>query len=329
MLGNIKNELRLEIFPEPSLFLWDTFHTIVVGPAGWNSYYNLAVMPAYADTNLVVTFHFYDPFLFTHQGASWTDPPGDIAGVPFPYDALRMPACPRHWSARGGRVLMKFIRRGSAAHVQSLLDIAVRFRSQRNVPLWCGEFGSTNCTPRPRTGPRGCASSGPVWRNTKSRGPCGNTTGVSDFEKETAGNLETDVDTAVTAALGLTPPIQREPVSKPDTSEFTVYDDFIAHGLLEAGWTSVGSFDLYSADAPRNGTHCLLITGFEQYGNVSFRFSPDPRPIRPDGPGIRAGLMTRCDSPGTQVDIRFRGHEDVGSGGPPLAHAHDIGSIRR
>lgn len=52
----------------------DTIHTIIVGPAGWNGYNNLNAMPVYSDTNLIYTFHFYDPFMFTHQGASWTDP---------------------------------------------------------------------------------------------------------------------------------------------------------------------------------------------------------------------------------------------------------------
>lgn len=70
----------------------DTKHTIVVGPSGYNSYNDLAQMPVYADTNLIYTFHFYDPFLFTHQGASWTSPSmKPLAGVPFPYDAETMP----------------------------------------------------------------------------------------------------------------------------------------------------------------------------------------------------------------------------------------------
>ncbi len=52
--------------------LVDNAHYIVVGGAGWNSYNNLGNIPVYADTKLIYTFHFYDPFVFTHQGASWT-----------------------------------------------------------------------------------------------------------------------------------------------------------------------------------------------------------------------------------------------------------------
>lgn len=72
----------------------DTKHTIVVGASGYNSYNELNNMPLYDDTNLIYTFHFYDPFMFTHQGATWTSYMQDLAGVPFPYDAARMPATP-------------------------------------------------------------------------------------------------------------------------------------------------------------------------------------------------------------------------------------------
>ncbi|MDH5398774.1 MAG: glycoside hydrolase family 5 protein, partial [Cyclobacteriaceae bacterium] len=73
----------------------DTKHTIVIGPAGWNSFNNLAAMPVYDDDNLIYTFHFYDPFLFTHQGASWVNPSMvPLSGVPFPYSAGSMPALP-------------------------------------------------------------------------------------------------------------------------------------------------------------------------------------------------------------------------------------------
>jgi endoglucanase len=69
------------------------------GPSGYNSYSELKNMPVYTDANLIYTFHFYDPFMFTHQGASWTSGLQDVANVPFPYDAARMPAVPA--SAKG------------------------------------------------------------------------------------------------------------------------------------------------------------------------------------------------------------------------------------
>ena len=121
----------------------DDKHTIIVGPAGWNGYDNLHYMPEYADDNLIYTFHFYDPFLFTHQGATWVDPAIDIAGVPYPYDPIRMPDLPTKligtWIAD---IYNRYNLEATYGWVKNQIDIAVDFMNQRNVPLWCGEFGA-------------------------------------------------------------------------------------------------------------------------------------------------------------------------------------------
>lgn len=47
---------------------------VVVGPTHWNSLADLPLLKLPADRNLLVTFHYYDPFHFTHQGATWAGP---------------------------------------------------------------------------------------------------------------------------------------------------------------------------------------------------------------------------------------------------------------
>lgn len=44
---------------------------VVVGPTHWNSLADLPLLELPADPNLLVTFHYYEPFNFTHQGATW------------------------------------------------------------------------------------------------------------------------------------------------------------------------------------------------------------------------------------------------------------------
>jgi endoglucanase len=44
---------------------------VVVGPTHWNSLKDLPLFKLPADPNLLVTFHYYEPFHFTHQGATW------------------------------------------------------------------------------------------------------------------------------------------------------------------------------------------------------------------------------------------------------------------
>ena len=44
---------------------------VVVGPTHWNGLADLPLLKLPADPNLLVTFHYYEPFQFTHQGATW------------------------------------------------------------------------------------------------------------------------------------------------------------------------------------------------------------------------------------------------------------------
>ncbi|MFP4488985.1 MAG: glycoside hydrolase family 5 protein [Bacteroidales bacterium] len=121
----------------------DTGHYIIIGPAGWNSYNNLAAMPEYNDDKLIYTFHFYDPFLFTHQGASWNTPSMAAAeNIPFPYDPSSMPPMPAEFKDTWvEKLYQNYPAEGTADRVRELVDIAVQFRKERNVPIFCGEFG--------------------------------------------------------------------------------------------------------------------------------------------------------------------------------------------
>ena len=44
---------------------------VVIGPVSWNAYDWLSTLDVPDDEHLIVTFHYYLPFQFTHQGAEW------------------------------------------------------------------------------------------------------------------------------------------------------------------------------------------------------------------------------------------------------------------
>ncbi len=44
---------------------------VVIGPTQWNSYGWISTLDIPDDPHLIVTFHYYEPFHFTHQGAEW------------------------------------------------------------------------------------------------------------------------------------------------------------------------------------------------------------------------------------------------------------------
>ena len=94
-------------------------HTIVAGGTNWSSLDGLLNSEPLDDPNVVYTFHFYEPFEFTHQGAPWVPGPvRKMAGV-------RYPASPRQ-----------------AVHVERRIAAAAAWAARHRVPVWAGEFGA-------------------------------------------------------------------------------------------------------------------------------------------------------------------------------------------
>jgi len=286
----------------------DQKHTIIIGPAGWNSYNNLRYIPEYTDDNLIYTFHFYDPFLFTHQGASWTDPSmAPLAGVPFPYDAARMPECPPELTGTWIKgALDNYKNEGTVKRVKELIDIAVDFQNKRNVSLLCGELGvyipnSNNDDRvywygivRNYLEEKGIAWT--IWDYTGSFGL---------FEAGTSEMFEYDLNIPLVEALGLTVPPQKEFVLKPDSTGFDLYLDYIGKNISESSWASKGIIDFYSEDGPVIGKYCIHWSGVGQYQHIGFDFRPNKDLTTLLDEGYAIDLWLRGDTPGKSFDIRF------------------------
>jgi len=90
-------------------------HTIVVGSTMWNSGYTLAGSQTYNDDNLIYTFHYYEPFPFTHQGFLWSWTPG--SGVTFP-------SSPE-----------------DETNLRDLFILVDQWAKSNGVPVFLGEFG--------------------------------------------------------------------------------------------------------------------------------------------------------------------------------------------
>jgi endoglucanase len=286
----------------------DQKHTIVIGPAGWNSYNNLKYMPEYEDDNLIYTFHFYDPFLFTHQGASWTDPSlAPLAGVPFPYDAACMPDCPSEllntWVSGS---LSNYRNEGRVERVKDLIDIAVDFQTSRHVPLFCGEFGVyiPNSDKQDRVYWYNIVQSyleekdiaWTIWDYTG---------GFGLFEFGTSELFDCDLNIPLIEALGLNPPEQKEFVLTPDSTGFELYMDYIAPRVFESSWAADGIVNYYWETNPVAGRYCIYWTEVEQYNHIGFDFKPikDLSILVEEGYAI--DFWVRGESPQTRFDIRF------------------------
>jgi len=286
----------------------DQKHTIIVGPAGYNSYNNLKFMPRYEDDNLIYTFHFYSPFVFTHQGASWPTPSlVPLAGVPFPYDAARMPDCPPElentWISSN---LADYRNTGTPEHVRELIDIAADFKTARDVPLFCGEFGvyMPNSNNEDRIYWYNVVRSyfeqkGIAWTTWDYTG------GFGLFEQGTSELFDYDLNIPLVEALGLNAPPQQEFILMPDVSGFDIYLDYIAPNVIESNYITKGILDYYSQDNPASGDYCIHWTGADQYNSISFRFSPVKDLSVLVDEGFAIDFWVRCDSPNARILIRF------------------------
>jgi len=120
-------------------------HTIVTTGANWGGIDGLKQLALLPDRNVVYSFHCYDPFVFTHQGATWSsDNVKPLRGVPYPSSPEAVaPLLP-------GLAGQPAARHSVEAYGRARWDkekLAARFRqgiawgAEHQVPLYCGEFG--------------------------------------------------------------------------------------------------------------------------------------------------------------------------------------------
>jgi endoglucanase len=119
-------------------------HTIIATGARWSNDDELVFLEPLRDTNVIYTFHFYEPTIFTHQGATWgmyfwhwvkglhypSSPESAAkvaAGVPDAVDRLAVVRYGQdHWDA---------------SRIDTEITQVAEWARQHGVPVVCNEFG--------------------------------------------------------------------------------------------------------------------------------------------------------------------------------------------
>lgn len=121
--------------------------TIFVGPGKWNSLDEVEKLKLPEnDRNLIVTVHSYEPFLFTHQGASWTGPTTSTTGIIYPGPPSE-PITPapgtrdKRWFERYNTLPTAQNPSGPSAFTARMEKVA-RWAAENNRPVHLGEFGA-------------------------------------------------------------------------------------------------------------------------------------------------------------------------------------------
>lgn len=97
----------------------DTIHTLIIGTAEWGGIAAMEKLRLPEDEmNIIFTFHYYNPFQFTHQGAEWVDGSDAWLGTV--------------WNASQNEQI---------AIINDLQQVSL-WASEHHVPVFMGEFGS-------------------------------------------------------------------------------------------------------------------------------------------------------------------------------------------
>ncbi|MEP6911694.1 MAG: cellulase family glycosylhydrolase [bacterium] len=120
-------------------------HTVIASGHRWSGIAELLFMQPYADRNIIYNFHFYEPFAFTHQGATWAG-----ANLPY-YKNIPYPSSPENISKildtiQDDPARYNLLRYGednwNAARVDKEISAAAAWAAKYQVPLTCNEFGT-------------------------------------------------------------------------------------------------------------------------------------------------------------------------------------------
>ncbi len=125
----------------------DKKHTIIFGDAQWYSISLLAKRTPFEDDNIVYSIHTYEPFLFTHQGGSWTDYAA-IHDIPFPYVAEDWSEFSATYGVNAGVIsgvktaIKNYYKTGSKEAILQNVVKAKNWAVTNNVPVIINEFGA-------------------------------------------------------------------------------------------------------------------------------------------------------------------------------------------
>ena len=120
-------------------------HTLVTSGPNWGGIDGLKKLKLLPDKNVIYSFHCYDPFAFTHQGATWAgEAVKPLREVPYPSSPEAVE--PLLTSLEGSPASKKLIEsygreRWDKAKLAARFRQGIEWGARNQVPLYCGEFG--------------------------------------------------------------------------------------------------------------------------------------------------------------------------------------------
>ena len=119
---------------------------IIYGGIQWNSARTLKLLDKPIDENIIFTFHFYEPLIFTHQKASW------VAGMS-PTEDIFYPRSMAYYAEKSiplgfkGKDTVDSVEDEGKSIFTEMITEAVSAAENAGVSLYCGEYGVIDVAP--------------------------------------------------------------------------------------------------------------------------------------------------------------------------------------
>jgi len=171
--GELLNEIHADVIG--AIRRIQPERTLMVNPAMWANVKKLSQLRLPDDEdNVIVSVHSYEPFEFTHQGASWVQL-NELKGVTFPGPPAEPLRLPDELKERLGEWTEKYNTLKGEANpvspqvIENALDIAAAWAERFGRPVHVGEFGAYQAGDRAsretytRAVREGCEKRGIPW----------------------------------------------------------------------------------------------------------------------------------------------------------------------
>lgn len=125
----------------------DKTRPVIFGDTKWYSLDELIKNKPLNDKFVIYCFHMYDPFVFSHQGATWANM-GSMKNVPFPYSPERWSTEYRDFGIVSGTPqwvkdqMNRYYVEGNKQFIKNRLVKVKNWAFEHNVPLICNEWGA-------------------------------------------------------------------------------------------------------------------------------------------------------------------------------------------
>lgn len=249
---------------------------------------NLQALPDYNDSRLIYTFHYYEPYIFTHQGAYWDENTVKLSDYPFPYDEARMPEIHPDWAKEPYFTYLydSYTEMATVEKIHQDIKAIADWANKSGKPVFCGEFGALN-------------TSGPAdrYRWYKAVADALNDNNIPwtlwqyndnlpvNFSIFKDGKNYSTLDTELMAALGVTVPDDFSPDALyligdgvPSGWEASTPMTKIGKGIYQySGVLKVGNFNIFTDDPRDTDDWKSNIIGLESAQTIDYNGVSDSR----------------------------------------------------